>query len=184
MAKVRNNVIVRGLSGSFGEQMVIRIDKAGRTIVSNKPEFDENRVFTSDQQAQQEKFREAVAYAKDVKEEEVYVTKAEGTPMSPYNVAMADWFHAPEVKEIDLDAWTGGSGQPIRIRAMDDVKVTEVTVVITDAEDAVLEQGGAGFDGQWWIYTTTTNITEPTPNVLVSVKDLPGHIAEMTKQKV
>jgi len=90
MAKVRNNVIVRGLSGSFGEQMVIRIDKAGRTIVSNKPEFDENRVFTSDQQAQQEKFREAVAYAKDVKEEEVYLTKAEGTPMSPYNVAMAD----------------------------------------------------------------------------------------------
>jgi hypothetical protein len=112
MAKVRNNVVVRGLSGSFGDQMVIKIDKAGRTIVSNKPEFDENRVFTPAQQAQQERFREARAYANGAKDQEVYVKKAEGTPMHPSNVALADWFHAPEIKEIDLSEWTGLAGQP------------------------------------------------------------------------
>ena len=110
MAKVRNSVVIRGVSGSFGEQLVIKIDKAGRTIVSKKPEFDENRVFTPAQLAHQEAFREARAYAQDAKAEAVYVAKAEGTPMSPANVALADWFHAPEVKEIDLSAWTGGSG--------------------------------------------------------------------------
>ena len=182
MAKVRNNIVIRGLSGSFGEQMVIRIDKAGRTIVCNKPEYDENREFTPAQLAHQQKFREAVVYAKDAKAQPIYVAKAEGTPMQPYNVALADFLHAPEVKEIDLSAWTGASGQQIRIRAMDDVQVTQVTVVITDEDDVVLEQGAAvEEDGGWWTYTTTTLIGETTPKVIVSVKDLPGHIAQMTK---
>jgi hypothetical protein len=131
MAKVRNNVIVRGLSGSFGDQMVIKIDKAGRTIISNKPEFDENRQFTPAQQAQHEKFREARVYASETKDLDVYVAKAEGTPMSSSNIAMADWFHAPEIKEIDLSEWTGQIGQYIRILAMDDVQVAQVSVVIT-----------------------------------------------------
>ena len=68
MAKVRNNVVMRGLSGSFGDQMVIKIDKAGRTIVSNKPEFDPNRQFTPQQLDHQEAFREAANYAKVAKE--------------------------------------------------------------------------------------------------------------------
>jgi len=182
MAKVRNNVVVRGLSGSFGEQMIIKIDKAGRTIISNKPEFNENRVFTPAQQAQQEKFREGVAYAKETKDLQAYVDKAKGTPMHPYNVALADWFHAPEIKEIDLSDWTGQADQYIRILAMDDVQVAQVSVVITDEQDAVLEQGSAVKDdvSPWWIYTTKTT-TAGNPKVLVSVEDLPGHITEMTK---
>jgi hypothetical protein len=102
MAKVRNNVVVRGLSGSFGDQMVIKIDKAGRTIVANKPEFDPNRQFTDQQINQQDAFHEAVNYAKSAKGQAEYIAKAEGTPKSAYNVAMADWFHAPEIKDIDL----------------------------------------------------------------------------------
>ncbi len=182
MAKVRNNVVVRGLSGSFGDQMVIKIDKAGRTIISNKPEFDENRTFTPAQQAQHERFSEARAYAKNAKDLEVYAQKAEGTPQSPTNIAMADWFHAPEIKEIDLSAWTGLAGQTIRIRAMDDVKVTEVTVVITNEADAVMEEGTA-VEGEnaWWTYTTHEDLDGMVPKVLVSVKDLPGHITQMTK---
>jgi hypothetical protein len=173
MAKVRNNVVVRGLSGSFGDQMIIKVDKAGRTIVSNKPEFDENRAFTPAQQTQQERFREAVAYAKDAKDLAVYAAKAEGTPMHPYNVALADWFHAPEIKEIDLSDWTGQAGQYIRILAMDDVQVTQVSVVITDAQDAVLEQGTAVKDdaSPWWIYTTKTTATG-SPKVLATAEDL------------
>lgn len=184
MAKVRNNVIVRGLSGSFGDQMVIKIDKAGRTIISNKPEFDENRQFTPAQQAQHEKFREARAYASESKDLDVYVAKAEGTPMSPSNVAMADWFHAPEIREIDMSEWTGQAGQYIRVQAMDDVQVAQVSLVITDEQDAVLEQGAAVKDdgSVWWIYQTKTTITG-NPKVLVAAEDLPGHITEMVRSK-
>lgn len=117
MAKIRKNIIVQGFSGILGDQLVIRQDKAGRTILAVPPTLDPNRAFTEAQQAQHEKFREAAAYAKDAKTQEVYQEKAEGTPQTPYNVAMADWFHAPEVEEIDAEGWSGQAGEVIRIRA-------------------------------------------------------------------
>ncbi|MCE9645288.1 MAG: hypothetical protein K8S20_04750 [Chloroflexi bacterium] len=178
MAKVRNNIVIKGLSGSIGDQLVIKQDKAGRTIVAASPADDPNRVFTAAQRQVQEKFREASAYAKEAKDQEVYVEKAKGTPKIPSNVAMADWFHAPEVTEIDASAWHGGVGETIRVRAVDDVQVTQVQVVITDSAGAVLEQGPAApADGNWWTYTTKATASNG-PRVIASARDLPGHIAE------
>jgi len=182
MAKVRNNMLVRGLSGAVGDQFVIRKDKAGRTIVGNMPEFDEKRPFSEAQVAHQEAFKEAAAYGKGAKGQDVYAVKAEGTPLTPYNVALADWFHEPEIKEIDLSGWDGQAGQVIRIEAVDDVQVKQVTVVITDEAGTVLEHGAAvkEADGLWWDYTTT-QAASGTPKVIASAEDLPGHIAKMTK---
>src|SRR6185369_10995464 len=143
MAKVRNNIFVRGLSGSLGDQFVVKKNKAGGTIVSVSPTFDENRTFSDAQKQQQERFRDAVSYGKESKTNEKYAEKAAATARTPYNVAVADFFHAPEVSEIDVSGWHGAAGQPIRIRAVDDVQVTQVNVVITDAAGTVLEQGPA-----------------------------------------
>jgi hypothetical protein len=181
MAKVRNNVIVRGLSGSFGDQVVIKVDKAGRTIVGNKPAFNGERVFTPAQLAHQERFREAAMYAKDAKHLEAYVEKAAGTPMQPYNVALADFLHRPEIKEIDLSAWTGQAGESISIHAIDDVEVKLVNVEITDENGTVLERGPASKeDGGWWTYQTTTPV-RGNPSVVVTAEDLPGHTASVTQ---
>ena len=181
MAKVRNNMMVRGLSGAVGEQFVIRKDKAGRTIVGNIPKFDEKREFSEAQVSHQEDFREAAAYGKSAKGQAIYAAKAEGTPLTPYNVAVADWFHEPEIKELDISGWNGQVGQIIRIEAVDDVQVKQVTVVITDETGAVLEQGTAvQADNLWWTYTTT-KAASGTPKLIVSAQDLPGHIAQMTK---
>ncbi|HNE68313.1 MAG TPA: hypothetical protein PLE39_08030 [Anaerolineales bacterium] len=180
MAKVRNNIIIQGLSGSLGDQLVIKQDKAGRTIVAVPPSVDPNRTFSAAQLERQEKFRDASVYAKGAKDEEVYVEKAKGTPQTPSNVAMADWFHAPEVKEIDTEAWSGQAGQVIRIQAVDDVQVTQVNVVITDAEDAVMEQGAAvRAEGAWWAYTTTASVTGEA-KIVVTARDLPGNIASLS----
>jgi hypothetical protein len=182
MAKVRNNIIIQGLSGSLGEQLVIKQDKAGRTIVAVPPTVDPNRTFTEAQLERQEQFKQATVYAKDAKSEPVYVQKAEGTPKTAYNVAMADWFHAPEVQEIDMEAWTGAVGDVIRIRAVDDVQVTQVTVLITNPSGVVLEQGQATNAGSgWWTYATQTVISD-SPRVVVSARDLPGNIAQLEWQ--
>ncbi len=183
MAKVRNNIVMKGLSGSLGDQLVIKMDKGGRTIVSVKPTFPGGRTFNPQQVAQQEAFKQASAYAKGSKTEELYVEKAQGTPMSSYNVAIADWFHEPEIVSVDLDAWSGQAGQLIRIEATDDVKITQVTVVITDESGVLLEQGAAvQADGLWWQYTTTA-AASGSPIVIVSAQDLPGNIAQMTQAK-
>ncbi len=183
MAKVRQNIIIQGLSGSLGDQIIFKQDKGGRTIISAKPTFHPNREFSEAQKLQRAAFREASAYGQGAQRHPLYAQKAAGTPRSAYNIAMADWFHAPEVLEIDLSTWSGQAGQIIRIKAIDDVLVTKVLVAITDGENAVLEQGAATqADGLWWEYTTTLMVSGNL-KVRASAQDLPGHIAEMTKTK-
>lgn len=94
----------------------------------------------------------------------------------------ADWFHPPEILDVDLSAWNGGIGEAIRMQVQDDVQVAQVTVVITDEADAVLEQGAAvqQEDALWWVYTTTAEASG-TPKVIVSAQDLPGHISQVVE---
>jgi hypothetical protein len=187
MAKVKKNIVMKGLSGSLGDQLVVKGGKGGRTIISIKPTFPEDREFSDAQKEHMEDFREAMMYAKDAaKTEAVYAEKAEDTPLSAYNVAIADWFHEPEIGDIDLSGWTGQAGEPIRIRAVDDVKVERVTVVITDAEGVLIEQGAATQeatqeDKLWWVYTTTKPAAG-LPKVIAVARDLPGNIAQMEVQ--
>ena len=177
MAKVQNNLITQGLSGSLGNQIVFRQGKGGQTIVSVKPASSTERDFNPNQLAQQQAFRNAIAYAKSAKDEVTYLTKAQGTTMSAFNAAVADWFKEPEVLEIDASAWTGTAGQIIRVKAQDDTQVTKVHVSIDDGQGVIFEQGNAvQADGLWWEYTTTTVVAQsPAPRVTATAQDLPGN---------
>lgn len=181
MAKVRNNIVMQGLSGLLGNQLLIRQDKAGRTIIGARPKYNVNRVLSETQKQHHHNFREAVAYAQSARSTAVYIDKAEGTPMNPYNVALADWFHAPEILEIDLGSWSGQPNQIIRIKALDDVLVTRVDVHIHDSAGAALEQGSATqVDSMWWQYTTRAT-GSGSLTVLAAAQDMPGHVTEMSK---
>ena len=43
-----------------------------------------------------------------------------------------DFFHAPEIEEVDLEGYSGKTGELIKIKARDDVQVTRVAVLISD----------------------------------------------------
>lgn len=176
MAKVSNNIIMQGLSGSLGNQLVIRQGKGGQTIVATMPST--GRTFNAAQQAQHEAFRHAIAYAKSAKEEPTYLTKAQGTTMSAFNAAVADWFNKPQVLEINTANWTGTAGQTIRVKAQDDTQVTKVHVQIVDANGSIYEEGDAvQADGLWWNYITTTSVEGGTSSATVqaTAHDLPGN---------
>ena len=182
MAKIYNNIFLRGLTGSLGDQFVLRRDKAGRTIITNKPRFDENRQFSERQKANQEAFRQAAAYARLAQGENIYREKAEGTAKSAYNIAFADWFHKPQIVALDVTSWSGAAGQPIRIKAVDDVRISRVSVVIKDGSGAVLEQGHAvPLDASWWTYVTTKP-ANGTRRLEVTALDLPGNVVTTTWQ--
>lgn len=183
MAKVSNNIIMQGLSGSLGNQLVIRQGKGGQTIVATMPTTGRN--FNAAQQAQHEAFRHAIAYAKSAKEVPTYLTKAQGTTMSAFNAAVADWFNKPQVLEINTANWTGTAGQTIRVKAQDDTQVAKVHVQIVDTDGSIYEEGEAvQADGLWWEYTTTTNV-EGNPSaatVKATAHDLPGNTHLLTWQ--
>ena len=183
MAQVYNNLVIKGLTGSLGRQLVIKRGKLGRTIVSSRPDFRPDRQFSPAQVARQMAFREACAYGVSARSQEIYIQQAEGTRFTPYNLAVADWLRPPKIIQLDLDAWTGQPGKLIRIEALDDVQVKQVTVTITDLAGTLIEEGPATqIDGLWWHYTTTATVSAPgSLKVIASAWDLPGHTTQLTQ---
>ena len=183
MAKSLNNIVMHGASGKLGNQIVFRQGKGGQTIIAVKPAA--GRTFTPTQLTHQEAFRYAIAYAKSAKDEMTYITKAQGTTMSAFNAAVADWFTKPEVLEIDITSWTGDPAQTIRVKAQDDTQVVKVHVQIMDVDGNIFEEGDAvQADGLWWDYATTSLVDRPVAANVVkaTAHDLPGNNHMLTWQ--
>lgn len=143
MAKVQNNIFVRGLSGSLGD-FVIRQMADGSTRVCKKPDFS-RRKFSREQKDHQSRFKQAAGYARDAaKMYPIYAELAEGTTKNAYNWALSDWFNPPVVHRIERKDGL------IRVQARDNVMVTKVQIRIMNAEGEVLEAGEAKRIDDWW----------------------------------
>ena len=148
MAKVKDNLMVRGISGSVGN-LVFRQMPGGSTYVSSKPDFSK-RKFSKGQKDHQSRFQMAAAYARAAaKTQPIYAQLAAGTVKSPYNWALSDWFNPPVIHKIER-----AEGH-IRVQASDNVMVTRVQVTILDAEGKVVEKGEARkVESDWWEFVS------------------------------
>ncbi len=168
MAKVVDNILVRGLSGKLGNQVVLRRLRDGRTIVCNMPDFS-HRKLSKDQKEHHKRFQAAAAYAREAsRTNPIYAQLAEGTMKNAYNVALGDWFHAPIVHRVER------RGKTIRIEVTDDVRVSSVQVKILDGKGKVVEKGeGIRKKGDWWEYMPGAD-----GKVVVEARDLPGNVGK------
>ena len=184
MARTFNNIFVRGLTGTVGDQFVIRRTRDGKTIISNIPHFRENREFTEQQKEHQEAFRNAIMYAKSAKDQSTYQEQAKLTGKSAYNLAVKDWFGMPEVLEIDTSEWTGKAGETIHVKAQDNIQVAGVNLKIDNGNGTTFEQGMAvKGENLWWRYTTKTDVSlASAPRIVATARDLPGHTSELVWQ--
>ena len=167
MANLNNSIIARGMT------------RSGKIVVADKPLFDDHRLRKNGKGSHREALREAITFANFVETHDVYIHKAMELGTTPYNLAITDWFGAPQVLEIDVDRWTGEVGQIIRVKARDNVRVARVSVVIRDSNENALESGEAvpsAEDNAWWNYTTQSHINmTPFPTVEAIAEDLPGN---------
>lgn len=149
MAKVRSNVLVRGLSGAVGGQVVLRHMRDGSTVMADMPDFS-NRKFGQEQKDHQSRFQQAVAYAKDAAQRyPIYAELAAGTLKNAYNVALSDWFNPPVIHKIERAQGC------IRILASDNVMVARVQVTVLDEEGVIRERGeGVRGEGDWWEFVS------------------------------
>jgi len=169
MARIKTNVIVEGLSGKLGNQLVFRHLRDGRTVVCVKPDFS-RRILSEDQKAHQERFKAAAAYAREASlSQPIYAKLAEGTIKNAYNLALGDWFHPPVIHSIKKQAGK------ILVQASDDVCVASLRVMIVDDMGSVLEQGDAvQLKGDWWKYQPATE-----GKVLAEARDLAGNVVRI-----
>lgn len=182
MAESKNNVITHGLSGLIGDMIVFR-SRFGKTIVSTKPK-ERTGEPSEVQKAHKAKFQQAILYAKaainDPETMQGY-KDASGNGVTPYNVAVADFFQAPDVQEVNLSNYSGKVGDTISIKVTDNFMVKEVSVTILNADGSEVEHGNAVANAGTleWIYTAkAANASLDGDKIVIRASDLPGNISE------
>lgn len=185
MAKVALNPVLETLHGKVGDLVFRRYHD---DVIITRTPGTAGRPPTGGQAAVREQFRLATVYGKavmaDPAKKEVYASAAARKGVPAFALAIGDFFHPPVVDEIDLSAYTGHTGDTIRVRASDDVKVTGVALAIRDTGGTVLEQGPANAQDGMWVYHATTNLTTGQHvSIEVTATDLPGHTGKRTEAR-
>jgi hypothetical protein len=184
MAKSKNNVITFGLSGKVGDLLIFRQVK-GKTIVSKVAEKPDT--VSEKQIEHRNRFQQAAIYAKgaisDGQTGSAYAAKAKKKKLTAYNVAVADFFNAPDIETVDLSVYTGNIGDEIRIVVSDDFAVKSVHVCISNADGSEVEEGYAVQSlGNLWVYVASqTNESLDGDKILITASDMPGNIVEQEK---
>ena len=185
MAQSKDNVLTHGMSGKLGNLVVFR-RRGSKIIVAKKPKA---KTFISLAQKQvNDKFQLASIYAlaaiaDTAPYHALYAAKA-GDGISAYNVAVADYFNAPEIHDIDIDAYTGAIGSKIQIKVTDDIMVKTVKISITNSNGTLVEDGFAvqDADGLHWTYTATqANAPLSGDKVTATATDLPANMTVLDK---
>jgi hypothetical protein len=182
MAKQKNNVVTHGLSGTVGGMLVFRQTATG-TVVQSPPRASGKS--TEAQQAHRRRFQRAVVYGKasleDPARQQEYAAAAHRKNSTPFNVAVADFMHAPDIEVIDVSGYHGQPGDVIRIEVTDDFAVWEVKVLISNADGSIVEEGYAEQSAlkYEWIYTATAaNPGLTGDRIEVYASDIPGNISK------
>ena len=166
---------MRGLSGMIGRMLVFRTVR-NKIIVSSAPLFTATQSKLQKQQVS--RFKQAMTYAKaqmcDPFCKAGYTSMAKERNMpNAFNVAVADFFHAPVIGAVEVSA---GAGFRLSARVTDDFWVSSVEVQVYDASGMLLEKGQASMQVSRidWLYTSTSSFP-PGCSCEVKAYDLPGN---------
>ena len=156
MTKVRFHGPIAGFSGAMGE--MVFADQGERTVAYMK----KHREPSEAQVIWYERWKEANAYAKSVMADpvkhEFYKTVAEEKDIPIFALAMGDFLNPPSFKPLDLEQYKGNAGDPILIRAVDDIGLVSVEVALSKVDGTDIEKGlavEAGLRSGNWVYTST-----------------------------
>jgi hypothetical protein len=183
MAQSKENVLIKGLSGTIGDLLTFR-QLFGKTIVGKRA-GPSTVPPTAKATAVRMKFKRCSAYARAAARDPVtgpqYKASA-GEGITAYNLALADAYHAPEVIAIDAKHYHGRLSDTITVHAKDDFKVVSVLVSIYDVEGSLVEQEYALQQGNMldWLYTSIRENTVLTGSKIKAIaRDLPGNIGSL-----
>jgi hypothetical protein len=177
---ITHNMIMKDSSGKIGDVVFRR--RNGKTFICRRPNTSRAKRSSPAQQSVVSRFKAAVLFARTILKNPVIrkLYKAKAKPgQSAYNRAVADYFTAPTIVEINTGQYTGLPGSQIRIWAEDDFKVASVLVSIISSGGKLIETGEAYLDahGCYWIYLAVQqNKTLAGTTVTVTACDLPGNI--------
>jgi hypothetical protein len=183
MARSKNNLLTKGLSGMVGKQIVFRTWN-GKTFISVAPKKPTKQ--SSVQKENRSKFKRATIYAKNMmkdpakKAEYKEIAKKLQLP-NAYTAAITDYMRNPLIEELDLSSYSGKAGEEISVTvSKKGFEVQDVELIVVDQNGEVIEEGKArkGLAHEW-IYKTSNDLEESwTPKFLIRVRDRSGNITK------
>ena len=104
------------------------------------------------------------------------------TKKSAYALAVDDYLHAPQIRAVNLELYTGRAGESITMHVVDDFKVAGVRIALLDGAGTTLEAGEAREQGSnTWCYKTRHTVPPAQRLTLViTAFDIPGNTDEQT----
>jgi hypothetical protein len=161
MSKIKNNSILKGLQGKFGETHTYKKIR-GKVHMVGLPDMPDEP--TEKQKAVRERFARAAGYASamfsDPMMKAEYEKGINAKKNTAYLVALSDSLNAPKVKEIKASDYLGVIGNDIRVVATDDFKVVRLRVIVKGSDGRELERGDAAQDVRYsdtWHYAATVS---------------------------
>jgi hypothetical protein len=180
MAQSKKNIATEGLSGQVGNFVFRRRKSDDKIFVARKPVRNEEEPSEA-QKAAQRRFQRGILYGKsaiaDPEKKATYAAKATGG-RSAFNVAVADYFNAPQIELIDPGRYSGAVGSTITVTVTDDFTVSSVHVKIENMDGTLVEEGEAVLEssGIEWVYTATVaNESLSGDKITVTAYDMPGN---------
>jgi hypothetical protein len=178
MAQIKENIILKGLSGRVGKNLVFK-HYGNKTVVSAYPDMSKVKL-SAKQKKENKRFRKAMAYARsqmsDPESKAAYKAKATGL-QKPHNVAIADFYHSPEIGHVDVSISRDNRADRIFIEAWDDFMVIKVEVELTGDDGKQNEMGRAmQINEDKWLYVVQ-GIYSSAEGLKITVRawDKPGN---------
>ena len=145
MGKIKNNIVTKGFSGKFGEDLVFK-------NVDNKTVFAKRGLITGEPTAKQtevrNRFADASYHASGAIDNPAalqdYTLMAFHQKLkSAYIAALTDYLTEPEIGRVFTASYTGKVGDMINIKPKVAMKIVKVDVKILRADGTVVESGEA-----------------------------------------
>jgi hypothetical protein len=157
MGKIKNNVVTKGFSGKFGDDLVFRqVDNqtifAKRTLtpsVASPLQTEVRNRFTEATQFASAAIDNPQAFA-----DYQLMAQMQGLK-SAYIAAITDCLTLPEIGSVFTASYKGNVGDTLSIKPKIAYKITSINVSILDAAGNVIESGVAVANGLKWRYTAT-----------------------------
>jgi hypothetical protein len=185
MAQIKNNPLLKGLSGMLGSVIVFR-EIRGKMTMACRP--GKRKALTEHQKMTKSRFMQAVQYAKAQMQDPLakaeYLTGISDRHHNAYTVALADYLKGPEITAVDFSDYKGHHGNRILIQAIDNFKVTDVTLEIRNPVNGLIEEGHAatGDNRSWYYQITKFNPHVTRSRIIIRARDKANNVT--TKQFV
>ena len=182
MAKSENNEVMFGARGKIGNLVVFKNFGENQTVIAKRRKKIINPKYTIEQERTKEKFRDGVVYAKGVIADADLTARYKRLAkpgISVYNLALADFCKAPQIKAVDISEYNGLVGDYIRVRAVDNFGVTAVKVSIYSASGNLIESGTANVQSNnldWRYNCTIVNPDFSGGYLRAEASDFPGNL--------